>query len=108
MTESSNPITRASKFGSRFASPKNYSLKCPFLGLTFAGFNPCWDETLTFQIRVPELALVRFVVEDYDTTSSNDFVGQFTLPLPNLREGGFLFSKSGGGDLNSALFFWLS
>ncbi|KAJ6636881.1 hypothetical protein lerEdw1_013935 [Lerista edwardsae] len=51
------------------------------------GFNPCWNETLTFQVRVPELALVRFVVEDYDTTSANDFVGQFTLPLPSLREG---------------------
>ncbi|XP_054849577.1 1-phosphatidylinositol 4,5-bisphosphate phosphodiesterase delta-3 [Eublepharis macularius] len=51
------------------------------------GFNPCWNETLTFQVRVPELALVRFVVEDYDTTSSNDFVGQFTLPLPSLKEG---------------------
>ncbi|XP_044302966.1 1-phosphatidylinositol 4,5-bisphosphate phosphodiesterase delta-3 isoform X1 [Varanus komodoensis] len=51
------------------------------------GFNPCWNETLTFQVEVPELALVRFVVEDYDTTSSNDFVGQFTLPLPSLREG---------------------
>ncbi|XP_060112149.1 1-phosphatidylinositol 4,5-bisphosphate phosphodiesterase delta-3 [Heteronotia binoei] len=51
------------------------------------GFNPCWNEMLTFQVRVPELALVRFVVEDYDTTSSNDFVGQFTLPLPSVKEG---------------------
>ncbi|XP_063156614.1 1-phosphatidylinositol 4,5-bisphosphate phosphodiesterase delta-3 [Candoia aspera] len=51
------------------------------------GFNPCWDETLMFQVQVPDLALVRFVVEDYDTTSSNDFVGQFTLPLSSLREG---------------------
>ncbi|XP_015670114.1 1-phosphatidylinositol 4,5-bisphosphate phosphodiesterase delta-3 isoform X1 [Protobothrops mucrosquamatus] len=51
------------------------------------GFNPCWNEMLTFQIQVPDLALVRFVVEDYDTTSSNDFVGQFTLPLPSIREG---------------------
>ncbi|XP_032091333.1 1-phosphatidylinositol 4,5-bisphosphate phosphodiesterase delta-3 isoform X2 [Thamnophis elegans] len=51
------------------------------------GFNPCWNETLMFQIQVPDLALVRFVVEDYDTTSSNDFVGQFTLPLPSIREG---------------------
>ncbi|XP_039187319.1 1-phosphatidylinositol 4,5-bisphosphate phosphodiesterase delta-3 isoform X3 [Crotalus tigris] len=50
------------------------------------GFNPCWNEMLTFQIQVPDLALVRFVVEDYDTTSSNDFVGQFTLPLPSIRE----------------------
>ncbi|XP_008111435.1 1-phosphatidylinositol 4,5-bisphosphate phosphodiesterase delta-3 isoform X1 [Anolis carolinensis] len=51
------------------------------------GFNPRWNETLTFQVRIPELALVRFVVEDYDTTSANDFVGQFTLPLLSLREG---------------------
>uniref|UniRef100_A0A670YQ33 Phosphoinositide phospholipase C n=1 Tax=Pseudonaja textilis TaxID=8673 RepID=A0A670YQ33_PSETE len=51
------------------------------------GFNPCWNEILMFQIQVPDLALVRFVVEDYDTTSSNDFVGQFTLPLPSIREG---------------------
>uniref|UniRef100_A0A674JTX5 Phosphoinositide phospholipase C n=1 Tax=Terrapene triunguis TaxID=2587831 RepID=A0A674JTX5_9SAUR len=51
------------------------------------GFNPRWEETLSFQLRVPELALVRFVVEDYDTTSCNDFVGQFTLPFTSLREG---------------------
>ncbi|XP_062451418.1 1-phosphatidylinositol 4,5-bisphosphate phosphodiesterase delta-3 [Rhea pennata] len=51
------------------------------------GFNPRWEETLTFQLRVPELALVRFVVEDYDSTSCNDFVGQFTLPLASMREG---------------------
>lgn len=71
------------------------------------GFNPCWDETLTFQIRVPELALVRFVVEDYDTTSSNDFVGQFTLPLPNLREGYrhiHLLSKDGASLSPATLF----
>ncbi|KGL77753.1 1-phosphatidylinositol 4,5-bisphosphate phosphodiesterase delta-4, partial [Tinamus guttatus] len=51
------------------------------------GFNPRWDETLQFQLRVPELALVRFVVEDYDKTSRNDFVGQFTLPFANIKPG---------------------
>nr|XP_033773399.1 1-phosphatidylinositol 4,5-bisphosphate phosphodiesterase delta-3 isoform X2 [Geotrypetes seraphini]XP_033773400.1 1-phosphatidylinositol 4,5-bisphosphate phosphodiesterase delta-3 isoform X2 [Geotrypetes seraphini] len=51
------------------------------------GFNPMWNETLTHQIRVPQLALVRFVVEDYDATSSNDFVGQFTLPFTSLKTG---------------------
>lgn len=51
------------------------------------GFNPCWGETLQFQLRAPELVLVRFVVEDYDTTSPNDFVGQFTLPLNSLKQG---------------------
>lgn len=51
------------------------------------GFNPCWGQTLQFQLRAPELVLVRFVVEDYDTTSPNDFVGQFTLPLNSLKQG---------------------
>uniref|UniRef100_A0A8B9IM37 Phosphoinositide phospholipase C n=1 Tax=Anser cygnoides TaxID=8845 RepID=A0A8B9IM37_ANSCY len=53
------------------------------------GFNPRWEETLTFQLQAPELALVRFVVEDHDSTSCNDFVGQFTLPLASMREGGW-------------------
>ncbi|KAA8585399.1 hypothetical protein FQN60_004093 [Etheostoma spectabile] len=51
------------------------------------GFNPRWDCTLSFQLQVPELALVRFVVEDHDHTAKNDFVGQFTLPFMSLRTG---------------------
>uniref|UniRef100_A0ABM5GRH3 Phosphoinositide phospholipase C n=1 Tax=Pogona vitticeps TaxID=103695 RepID=A0ABM5GRH3_9SAUR len=71
------------------------------------GFNPCWNETLTFQVRVPELALVRLVVEDYDTTSSNDFVGQFTLPLLSVKEGYrhiHLLSKDGASLSPATLF----
>ncbi|XP_077591273.1 1-phosphatidylinositol 4,5-bisphosphate phosphodiesterase delta-3-A [Stigmatopora nigra] len=51
------------------------------------GFNPRWDCTLNFQLQVPELALVRFVVEDHDHTAKNDFVGQLTLPFTSLRTG---------------------
>lgn len=51
------------------------------------GFNPVWNETLQFDIHVPELALVRFVVEDYDLASKNDFVGQYTLPFTSIRPG---------------------
>ncbi|TNN85881.1 1-phosphatidylinositol 4,5-bisphosphate phosphodiesterase delta-3-A [Liparis tanakae] len=51
------------------------------------GFNPRWDCTLSFQLQVPELALVRFMVEDHDHTAKNDFVGQFTLPFISLRKG---------------------
>ena len=51
------------------------------------GFNPRWDCTLSFQMQVPDLALVRFVVEDHDHTAKNDFVGQFTLPFTSLRTG---------------------
>ncbi|XP_047233326.1 1-phosphatidylinositol 4,5-bisphosphate phosphodiesterase delta-3-A [Girardinichthys multiradiatus] len=51
------------------------------------GFNPQWDCTFNFTVHVPDLALVRFVVEDHDYTSSNDFLGQFTLPFTSLRTG---------------------
>lgn len=52
-----------------------------------AGFNPVWYDTLRFTIHTPELAMVRFVVEDYDKTSKNDFVGQYTLPLSCTQQG---------------------
>uniref|UniRef100_A0A8C9EMV9 Phosphoinositide phospholipase C n=1 Tax=Pavo cristatus TaxID=9049 RepID=A0A8C9EMV9_PAVCR len=71
------------------------------------GFNPRWEETLTFQLQVPELALVRFVVEDHDSTSCNDFVGQFTLPLGSMREGYrhiHLLSKDGASLAPATLF----
>ncbi|XP_067168311.1 1-phosphatidylinositol 4,5-bisphosphate phosphodiesterase delta-3 isoform X2 [Apteryx mantelli] len=71
------------------------------------GFNPRWEETLTFQLRVPELALVRFVVEDYDSASCNDFVGQFTLPLASVRQGYrhiHLLSKDGASLAPATLF----
>uniref|UniRef100_A0A673HLN2 Phosphoinositide phospholipase C n=1 Tax=Sinocyclocheilus rhinocerous TaxID=307959 RepID=A0A673HLN2_9TELE len=51
------------------------------------GFNPHWNETLQFTIHTPELALVRFVVEDYDKASRNDFIGQYTIPFTNIQPG---------------------
>ncbi|XP_031416974.1 1-phosphatidylinositol 4,5-bisphosphate phosphodiesterase delta-3-A-like [Clupea harengus] len=51
------------------------------------GFNPRWDCTLSFQLQVPELALVRFVVEDHDHTAKNNFVAQYTLPFTSLCTG---------------------
>ncbi|KAM8812504.1 1-phosphatidylinositol 4,5-bisphosphate phosphodiesterase delta-3 isoform 3-T3 [Rhynchonycteris naso] len=71
------------------------------------GFNPRWGQTLQFQLRAPDLVLVRFVVEDYDTTSPNDFVGQFTLPLNSLKQGYrhiHLLSKDGASLSPATLF----
>ncbi|XP_005297184.2 1-phosphatidylinositol 4,5-bisphosphate phosphodiesterase delta-1 isoform X1 [Chrysemys picta bellii] len=51
------------------------------------GFNPKWDEEFGFDIDVPELALVRFVVEDFDVSTKNDFIGQFTIPFTCLKQG---------------------
>ncbi|XP_029309358.1 1-phosphatidylinositol 4,5-bisphosphate phosphodiesterase delta-1-like [Cottoperca gobio] len=51
------------------------------------GFNPQWNENFQFDVYVPELALVRFTVEDHDSTSSNEFIGQYTLPFNSLKMG---------------------
>uniref|UniRef100_A0A6Q2ZAX6 Phosphoinositide phospholipase C n=1 Tax=Esox lucius TaxID=8010 RepID=A0A6Q2ZAX6_ESOLU len=58
-----------------------------FMGCVCSGFNPVWYDTLRFTIHAPELALVRFVVEDYDKASRNDFVGQYTLPFSCIQQG---------------------
>ncbi|XP_005468964.1 1-phosphatidylinositol 4,5-bisphosphate phosphodiesterase delta-3-A isoform X2 [Oreochromis niloticus] len=71
------------------------------------GFNPRWDCTLSFQLQVPELALVRFVVEDHDHATKNDFVGQFTLPFTSFRIGyrHIHLLKADGSSLSPATLF---
>uniref|UniRef100_A0A9J8CZ03 Phosphoinositide phospholipase C n=1 Tax=Cyprinus carpio carpio TaxID=630221 RepID=A0A9J8CZ03_CYPCA len=51
------------------------------------GFNPQWNTKFQFTIHVPELALVRFVVEDYDAASHNDLIGLYTLPFTSMQNG---------------------
>uniref|UniRef100_A0AAY4C1D0 Phosphoinositide phospholipase C n=1 Tax=Denticeps clupeoides TaxID=299321 RepID=A0AAY4C1D0_9TELE len=71
------------------------------------GFNPIWNETLEFAIHTPDLAIVRFVVEDYDKASRNDFVGQYALPFKSIQPGYrhiHLLSKDGTSIPPSSLF----
>ncbi|NWH79922.1 PLCH1 phosphodiesterase, partial [Piaya cayana] len=58
----------------------------PKLLFCFTGFNPVWEETLTFTIHMPEIALVRFLVWDHDPIG-RDFVGQRTLAFSSLVPG---------------------
>ncbi|XP_037133001.1 1-phosphatidylinositol 4,5-bisphosphate phosphodiesterase delta-1-like isoform X1 [Syngnathus acus] len=51
------------------------------------GFNPQWNENFQFEVYVPELALLRFLIQDHDSTSGNEFVAQYTLPLNSLKMG---------------------
>lgn len=46
-----------------------------------------WNERFKFDIHVPEQVMVRFVVEDYDSTSQNDLIGQYCLPLTSVQNG---------------------
>lgn len=52
-----------------------------------SGFNPTWNHRFQFDVHVPELVMVRFVVEDYDSTSQNDLIGQYCLPLTSIQNG---------------------
>ncbi|EPS72762.1 hypothetical protein M569_01992, partial [Genlisea aurea] len=48
---------------------------------------PTWDEEFEFQLSVPELALLRIEVHEYDMSGKDDFGGQNCLPVSELREG---------------------
>uniref|UniRef100_A0A8C1K3N7 Phosphoinositide phospholipase C n=1 Tax=Cyprinus carpio TaxID=7962 RepID=A0A8C1K3N7_CYPCA len=50
------------------------------------GFNPVWEETLSFTLHMPEVALVRFLVWDHDPIG-RDFVGQRTVSFSSLMPG---------------------
>ncbi|XP_061995819.1 phosphoinositide phospholipase C 6-like [Rosa rugosa] len=48
---------------------------------------PVWDEEFTFGMTVPELAILRIEVREYDRSDKDDFGGQTCLPVSELRTG---------------------
>ncbi|KAF5470442.1 hypothetical protein F2P56_010956 [Juglans regia] len=50
-------------------------------------WTPVWDQEFTFPLTVPELALLRVVVHEYDMSGKGDFGGQTCLPVWELRPG---------------------
>jgi phosphatidylinositol phospholipase C delta len=51
------------------------------------GFHPVWNHTMTFDVRVPQLALVHFQVKDYEAYSRDETVAQYCLPFSSLQQG---------------------
>lgn len=51
-----------------------------------SGFNPVWEETLSFTLHMAEVALVRFLVWDHDPIG-RDFIGQRTVAFSSLMPG---------------------
>ncbi|XP_033104785.1 1-phosphatidylinositol 4,5-bisphosphate phosphodiesterase delta-1-like isoform X2 [Anneissia japonica] len=51
------------------------------------GFNPHWNHEMEFDVKVPELSLLRFTVYDYDMSTKNDFIGQYTIPVTSMQLG---------------------
>ncbi|CAL5322699.1 unnamed protein product [Camellia sinensis] len=48
---------------------------------------PAWNEEFEFPLTVPELALLRIEVHEYDISEKDDFGGQTCLPVSELRSG---------------------
>ncbi|KAF1763508.1 hypothetical protein GCK72_011774 [Caenorhabditis remanei] len=68
--------------------------------------NPSFDESFQFQVSVPELALVRFLVLD-DDFIGDDFIGQYTIPFECLQPGYrhiYLLNNEGDPLENATLF----
>ncbi|CAK7325860.1 unnamed protein product [Dovyalis caffra] len=50
-------------------------------------WSPAWNQEFTFPLTVPELALLRVEVREYDMSEKDDFGGQTCLPVSDLRPG---------------------
>ena len=57
------------------------------------GLNPVWNETCVFDIINPDLAMIRFVVQDEDMFGDPNFLGQATYPIRCIKSG--MHSQSG-------------
>ncbi|RWS29176.1 1-phosphatidylinositol 4:5-bisphosphate phosphodiesterase eta-2-like protein [Leptotrombidium deliense] len=51
------------------------------------GFNPVWNEEFELIVRVPELAIVSFLVYDQNPLGKNEILGYFALPFSAIAEG---------------------
>jgi phosphatidylinositol phospholipase C gamma-1 len=61
-------------------------------GVSTNGFRPNWNETVTLEISMPELAVITFTVYDEDQFGDSNAIGQASLPIgtqdqPLLRSG---------------------
>ena len=50
-------------------------------------WTPSWNDSFEFPLTVPELAILRVEVREYDTSGKSEFAGQTCLPIAELRSG---------------------
>ncbi|XP_063440480.1 1-phosphatidylinositol 4,5-bisphosphate phosphodiesterase gamma-1-like isoform X4 [Mytilus trossulus] len=102
-----DPLTlHITVLGARHLLKSGRGFACPFVEIEIAGtetdnskfktpkiddngLNPTWRENCsnTFDITCPELALIRFMVQDEDVFGEPKFLGQATFPVSCLRTG---------------------
>ena len=50
------------------------------------GFNPEWNHEMVFDVKCPEMTMLRFAVYDQDV-GKDDFIGQYSIPLASIQLG---------------------
>ena len=55
------------------------------------GFNPVWNESYEFEIKVVDLALLEFKVKDHSKTGKDKVLGAFCCSLKSIQEGLLFF-----------------
>jgi len=51
------------------------------------GFNPSWDKTFTFKIKVPDVAFLELKVKDHSKTGKDEHLGSFAARINDMQEG---------------------
>ncbi|KVI03280.1 C2 calcium-dependent membrane targeting [Cynara cardunculus var. scolymus] len=82
--KSTLPVKRTLKIGIAGVEADSVMKKTKIIQDAWA---PKWEEEFEFPLTVPELALLRLEVHEYDMTEKDDFGGQTCLPVSELRTG---------------------
>ncbi|XGW28975.1 hypothetical protein V3C99_008632 [Haemonchus contortus] len=69
-----------------FGTPRD-ELKWKTMVIKNNGFNPVWNQSFDKELFCPDIAMIRFCVKDFDSTTVNDFIGEFSIPLSSVRRG---------------------
>lgn len=51
------------------------------------GFNPTWRQSFTFNVKVPDLAILEFKVKDHSRSGKDQHLGSFAARVVDLQEG---------------------
>eukprot|EP00026_Physarum_polycephalum_P005414 Phypoly_transcript_05448.p1 GENE.Phypoly_transcript_05448~~Phypoly_transcript_05448.p1 ORF type:complete len:578 (-),score=71.98 Phypoly_transcript_05448:158-1891(-) len=77
-----NPYVRIKVFG----HPDDFQ-KFKSRVIRLDGFNPYWNETVSFGLSRPELAQIIFEVYESDSTGKDDFLGYSSIPVASIKPG---------------------
>merc|ERR1719206_709987 len=75
------------------------------------GFNPCWNTKFTFNIKVPDVAILELKVKDHSKTGKDEHLGSFAARINDMQEGyrqAFLSDYSGKELRPASLFLKVS